>query len=162
MSEPVGVHRLVALTEAALRLRDGSPERGGQVSAAVGAGVAAPSLDLAAVQEILSRRAYRPGWTMRAYVGDTTGLIHVEIEAMVEDSYNPGQQTRLHVVSTVPPYMLTNELDFDRWLAHRLIMAEVHESQEWYRKPGRNFPMVPVFNPHADGADRDQWPIVKR
>lgn len=122
----------------------------------------APVLDVAAVQEILTRRAYRPGWTMAAYVGETTGLIHVEIDAMVEDSYNPGNQTRLHVVSPVPPYMLTSELDFDRWLAHRLIMVEVHESQEWYRKPGRDFPHVPVFNPHANGADRDRWPIAKR
>lgn len=120
------------------------------------------ALDAAAVNEILSRRAYRPGWTFRAYTGDTTRMVHVEIEAMVEDSYNPGQQTRLHVVSIVPPFCLSSELDFDKWLSHRLQMIEVHESQEWLRKPGRDFPWVPVFNPHRDGADRDRWPIQRR
>lgn len=120
-------------------------------------------LDLAAVRDILSRRRYRPGWALRAYVGDTTRLVHVEIEATVEDSYNPGNQTRLHVVSIVPPFVLHGgEFEFDKWLANRLLMIEVHESQEWYRRPGRDLPWVPVFNPHLDGADRDKWPIVKR
>lgn len=122
-----------------------------------------PALDADAVNEILSRRAYRPGWTFNAYVGDTTRWVHVEINAMVEDSYNPGQQTRLHIVSVVPPFILREgELAFDKWLANRLQVVEVHESAEWYRKPGRDFPWVPVFNPHRDGADRDRWPIVKR
>jgi hypothetical protein len=125
---------------------------------------APPSAAVAAdaVNEILSRRAYRPGWTFHAYPGDTTRLVHVEIDALVEDSYNPGQMTRLHVVSIVPPFCLTSELEFDKWLAWRLQALEIHESQEWLRKPGRDFPWVPVFNPHRDGADRDRWPIVKR
>jgi hypothetical protein len=52
-------------------------------------------------------------------------------------------------------------LSFDKWLAWRLQAVELHEAQEWYRKPGRDFPWVPVFNPHALGADRDRWPIAK-
>jgi hypothetical protein len=43
-----------------------------------------------------------------------------------------------------------------RW---RLQRIEAHEAQEWYRKPGRDFPWVPVFDPHRAGADRDVWPI---
>lgn len=121
------------------------------------------ALDAAAVNEILSRRAYRPGWTFRAYTGDTTRLVHVEIEATVEDSYNPGQQVPLHIVSPVPPYALASELDLDKWLAWRLQAVEIHESAEWYRRPrqsGEGF--TPVFNPHRDGADRDRWPIQRR
>lgn len=126
----------------------------------IGAGGAPLNAD--AVNEVLSRRAYKPGWTFRAYTGDTTRLVHVEIEAIVEDSYNPGQQTLLHVVSIVPPFSLSSEFEFDRWLAWRLQACELHEAQEWYRKPGKTRPMVPVFDPHRDGADRDKWPIVKR
>jgi hypothetical protein len=121
-----------------------------------------PVLDLATVQDILARRAYRPGWTLTAYVGDTTRAIIVQITAEVEDSYNPGSTVPLDIRYPVPAPALASELDLDKWLAWRLGMIELHESAEWYRKPGRNFPFVPVFNPHADGADRDQWPIVKR
>ncbi len=120
------------------------------------------ALDLVAVNALLAQRAYRPGWWMTAYEGETTHLVLVEIGANVDDSYNPGQQAPLHIVAPVPPYALESELAFDKWLSWRLQQVEIHESQEWYRKRGRDRPWVPVFNPHRDGADRDVWPIVKR
>ena len=119
-------------------------------------------LTVGEVAEILSHRAYRPGWTFQAYVGETTQAIILRIFAKVEDTYHPGSLTDLDIRSPVPRPALEDELAFDKWLAWRLQQAEVHESQEWYRKPGRDWPWVPVFNPHADGADRDQWPITKR
>jgi hypothetical protein len=120
-----------------------------------------PALTADDVNRILGQRAYRPGWQFRAYTGDTTRAVIVEVLATVEDSYRPGQTVPLEVYCPVPGYVDT-ELAFDKWLAWRLQRLEVHESQEWYRKPGRDLPMVPVFNPHRDGADRDQWPIEQR
>lgn len=120
-------------------------------------------LTLPDVVGILARRAYRPGWTLAAYLGDTTRDVIVKIAAPVEDSYHPGSQMPpLDIRFPVPDPALASELDFDKWMSWRLQQAEKHESQEWYRKPGRDFPWVPVFNPHADGADRDQWPIQRR
>jgi hypothetical protein len=121
------------------------------------------TMDLAAVQEHLARRAYRPGWSLEAYRGDTTGLVHIEITAEVENSYAPGSMVPLHIVSPVPPYALKDALALDKWISWRLQTVEIHESQEWYRRASRDGErMVPVFNPHADGADRDRWPIIRR
>ena len=116
------------------------------------------------VNDILDRRQYKPGWVIDAYLGDTTHWIMVKITAPVEDSYNPGRTVLLDVRSPVPWFALESELNFDKWLVWRLTAIETHETQEWYRRPSRNGDgrMVPVFNPHAEGADRDQWPIVKR
>jgi hypothetical protein len=120
-----------------------------------------PTLTAEQVNTILDQRAYRPGWQFRAYTGETTRAVIVEVLATVPDSYRPGLSVPLEVYCPVPAYV-DDELAFDKWLAWRLQRLEVHESQEWYRRPGRDQPMVPVFNPHRDGADRDQWPIVKR
>lgn len=119
-------------------------------------------LDLAAVQELLARRRYRPGWTLRAYVGDTMRQVMLEISATVEDSYNPGSNAPLDIRWPIPAPALESELAFDKWAAWRLGQIELHESAEWYQRPGRDLPWVPVFNPHLDGADRDRWPIVRR
>jgi hypothetical protein len=123
------------------------------------------------VNGILRERAYRPGWTFTAYTGDTTRQVVLQILTTVQDSYQPGRTVPLEIYSPVPTY-IEDELAFDKWLAWRLQQAEVHESQEWYRRQvvrvGNSgtgdmvTKWVPVFNPHADGADRDQWPIIKR
>lgn len=113
------------------------------------------------VRGILAARSYRPGWTFTAYAGETTRAVIIEIRATVEDSYQPGRGAPLEIYSPMPDYV-DDELAFDKWFAWRLQRLEVHESQEWYRRPGRDFPWVPVFNPHRDGADRDRWPIERR
>lgn len=115
------------------------------------------------VQAHLKERAYRPGWAMTAYLGDTTQQIYVQIEAMVEDSYNPGGLVPLDIRSPIPRFALTDALALDKWLAWRLGQIEIHESAEWFRRPRVNGDgWTAVFNPHRDGADRDQWPIVKQ
>jgi hypothetical protein len=120
-------------------------------------------LDLAGVQAHLTRRAYRPDWTLTAYLGDTTRQVMLRIAAEVEDSYHPGERVPLDIRSPIPRFALETELAFDKWLAWRVSAVELHEAQEWFRKPSKADPdrWVPVFNPHAEGADRDQWPIVK-
>jgi hypothetical protein len=131
-------------------------------------------LTLAQVQAQLALRRYRPGWEFRAYLGDTTGQVHIQISAQVENSYVPGTDVPLDIRWMVPPHALADELALDKAMSWRLQQIEIHESQEWYRKPGQPGPvevggltmtgtrLVPVFNPHRDGADRDEWPIVKR
>jgi hypothetical protein len=131
--------------------------------ASTGVVEAAPVLGVRQVNEIIVRRAYKPGWVFAAYLGDTTQQVMLMIGAQVEDSYNPGQTVPLDIRSPVPGFALASELAFDKWLAWRLQQVEIHEAQEWYRRPRRNGEgWTPVFNPHAQGADRDQWPIVKR
>lgn len=121
-------------------------------------------LDLAAVQGILAARRYRPGWMFRAYLGDTTRQVHIQITASVENSYAPGTSVPLDIRWMVPPHALESELELDKALSWRLQQIEIHESQEWYQQPsikdGKRW--VPRFNPHRDGADRDEWPIVQR
>lgn len=113
--------------------------------------------------EILTRRAYRPGWTLTVHEGQTTREPIVRIYSPeVPDSWNPGQMVPLDIFAAVPTQARDDELAFDRWLSWRLQRIEAHESQEWYRKPGRSYPWVPVFDPHRDGADRDVWPVVAR
>lgn len=126
--------------------------------------ITAPVLTIADLNDLLDRRSYKPGWTFTIYEGDTTKQIFIRIHAVIEDSYNPGQQVALDIRSPIPGFALESELAFDKWLAWRLGVIELHESAEWYKRPHRQHPerMTPVFNPHADGADRDQWPIVKQ
>jgi hypothetical protein len=120
-------------------------------------------LTVADVDGILARRAYKPGWTLHAYLGDTTRDVILMISARVEDSYHPGRTVPLDIRYPVPDPALASELDFDKWMSWRLQQIEKHEAQEWYRKPrADDLGWVPVFNPHAEGADRDQWPIVKQ
>lgn len=121
------------------------------------------SLSLRDVEGILSRREYRPGWDLTAYAGQTRRGPMVRIHAWVDDPYRPGQATELDIYAPVPEPALDDELSFDKWMLWRLVEVERHEAAEWYRRPsikgtGR---MVPVFNPHRDGADRDVWPVVK-
>lgn len=120
-------------------------------------------LGAAELAGILSRRAYRPGWTLTAYEGQTTRepIVRIYAEA-VPDSWNPGGTVPLDILAAVPDLARESELAFDKWLAWRLGRIEVHESFEWYRRPGRDHPWVPVFDPHRDGADRDVWPVVPR
>ena len=110
----------------------------------------------------LARRLYKPGWALNAYVGHTTRAVILRIGAQVEDSYHPGRYVPLDIRYPVPGPALASDLDLDKWLAWRLQQVEIHEAQEWYRKPrldGSGW--VPVFNPHAEGADRDVYPIVE-
>jgi hypothetical protein len=120
-------------------------------------------MTLEQVQAHLAERHYRPGWQLRAYLGDTTQLVMLQIEAEVENSYSPGSTVPLDIRWPIPPYALASPFALDKALSWRL-QVELHESQEWYRKASRHDPdrLVPVFNPHIDGADRDEWPIVKR
>lgn len=121
-----------------------------------------PPLTAQQVNEILARRAYRPGWTFSAYTGETTRAVIVEVLAKVEDSYHPGRTVPLEVYCPLPGYV-DDELAFDKWFAWRLQRLEIHESQEWYRQARPDaLGWQAVFNPHRDGADRDQWPIVER
>lgn len=119
-------------------------------------------LQLNDVEDLLDERAYRPGWVFRVYEGHTTRQLMMAFQATMPDSYNPGKNVPLDIRSPVPRFALEDVLSFDKWFAWRLQQIEIHESQEWYRKPGQEHEWVPVFNPHRDGADRDEWPIVKR
>jgi hypothetical protein len=112
---------------------------------------------------LLSERRYRQGWALTVHEGQTSGEAIVRIYAPeVPDSWNPGRSVPLDIFAVVPEPARDDVLSFDRWLSWRLQRIEAHEAQEWYRKPGRDFPWVPVFDPHRAGADRDVWPIVPR
>lgn len=112
---------------------------------------------------ILRSRTYRPGWVLTVHEGQTTREPIVRIYSPeVADSWNPGASVPLDIFAAVPGPARQSELEFDKWLMWRLGRIEVHEAQEWYRKRGRDFPWVPVFDPHRDGADRDVWPVVAR
>lgn len=119
-------------------------------------------LDSVSVAEILTRRAYRPGWELSAYEGQTRRAPIVRIYAVVPDSYHPDGSTVLDVYSPVPDPALESELEFDKWLLWRLAEIERHECYEWYRRPRVSGGWRPVINPHSEGADRDVFPVVER
>lgn len=120
-------------------------------------------LSVAELGDILSRRTYKPGWVLSVHEGQTTRAPIVRIYAeAVDDSWNPGQSVPLDIFAEVPTPARESELAFDKWLVWRLGRIEVHEAQEWFRRPGQAYPWVPVFNPHRDGSDRDVWPVVAR
>jgi hypothetical protein len=111
-----------------------------------------PTLTADQVNTILDQRAYRPGWQFRAYTGETTRAVIVEVLATVPDSYRPGLSVPLEVYCPVPAYV-DDELTFDKWLAWRLQRLEVHES------PG----VVPPPRPRpADGPRVQPAPRRRR
>lgn len=118
---------------------------------------------VADVADLLAVRAYKRGWRLSVYEGQTRREPMLRIEATVDDAYNPGQDTPLDILSPIPDFALESELAFDKWLAWRLGEIERHEVYEWFRKRRRDGSgWVAVFNPHREGADRDEWPIIKR
>jgi hypothetical protein len=49
----------------------------------------------------------------------------------------------VRIRSLIPP--MASRWEFERWLAWRLRLVEIHESREWFRRDGK-----PVFDPHVD------------
>jgi len=95
----------------------------------------------------LARITYKNGWTFTVYDGQWEGQ-HLAIGAQVSDAYHPGQSVTLDVHTMLPP--MPDVAYLHRWLGWRLGRLEVHEMREFLRVDG-----VAVFDPHADGADRD-------
>lgn len=105
-------------------------------------------VDTVTLQRHIRLRQYKPGWTLTVYEGEFEGQ-HLRIRADVENSYHPGETVPLDIHTPIPP--MPSLTYFDRWLLARLIRIETHEAMEWYRDAdGR-----PIYNPHRDGADRD-------
>ena len=104
-------------------------------------------LSVPEIQEHLAAITYKPGWTIRAYMGRWEGP-HVVITTVVPDSYHPSETVTLDVHSMLPP--MRSGDDLDEWLAWRLARIEVHEMREFLRRDGK-----PIYDPHAEYADRD-------
>lgn len=100
------------------------------------------------MQERLSQVVYKD-WKISIYDGAFEGL-KLEIDAVVEDSTNPGNQTRLHIISPFIPCFTVEQFDYT--IAKRLIIAETHEVLEMFKdkKTGK-----PIFDPHRENANRD-------
>lgn len=104
-------------------------------------------LTVAELQQHLTRISYRPGWAFEVREGRWEGH-HIVVHAKVEDAYHPGEFVPLDIHSALP--RMDSLGQFENWLADRLARIEVHEMREWLRRDG-----TAIFDPHADGADRD-------
>jgi hypothetical protein len=113
----------------------------------------ATHIGLPEMSSYLSHIEYKPGWSIKVYETPAQG-VWIKFHANVEDSYHPGKMVELDIKSPVPPMKSTDE--FLEWLRWRLERIEVHECHEWLRWKSLvhgAVETVPLFNPHADGAD---------
>lgn len=106
------------------------------------------SVTLDALQAVLRRWEYQPGWTFVAYQHPVNRDPWIRISATVRDSRNPSSTTDLCVRSPLPPFDVP--MAFVRWLNWRLKQIAVHEVDEWGRLDGEV-----IFDPHADGFNDD-------
>jgi hypothetical protein len=107
-------------------------------------------LTIPEMQAHLEKRKFRPGWTVEVYQGLWEGP-HAVFRAEVPDAYDPSSEpVVLDIRSAIPP-MLTTE-QFDYWLQWRMNIIDSHEGREFFINidTGR-----PVFDPHAEFAERD-------
>lgn len=107
-------------------------------------------LTLSDIQKRLSEVKYKD-WNITASLGDFEG-VHLNINGTVEDAFNPGKTMTLDIHSPVPMPIIKTVKDFDLYLAWRLCIVASHEAREFLQVKEND---TPLFNPHADGADRD-------
>jgi hypothetical protein len=94
------------------------------------------------LQDQVGEYAYRPGWRLIVREDEFEGAA-LWILADLDNSYRPGETVEVRIRSLIPP--MVSRWEFERWLAWRLRLVEIHESREWFRRDGK-----PVFDPHAD------------
>jgi hypothetical protein len=103
----------------------------------------------AEVRAYLDELEFLPGWTFAYRLGRWEGP-HLTVGAKVPNAYHPDELVALDIHVPLPPHALRSRADLDEFICWRLTRIASHEVREWLRRGGR-----PVFDPHADGADRD-------
>lgn len=93
--------------------------------------------------------SYKPGWSIVFRMGRFEGH-HATIRAVLPDAYDPDKTTSLVVECFLSPNDVATEESLMAWLVYRLARLETHEAREFLRLDG-----VPLFDPHAEGADAD-------
>lgn len=104
-------------------------------------------LTLGEMQDRLGEMTYLPQYEMEIYQGRFEGA-HFHLRASVPDYINKGEPTVLDIHSPLPAMESTDQLD--NWVVDRLIRIASHEVREALQVDGK-----PIFNPHAEGADKD-------
>lgn len=106
-------------------------------------------LSTAEIRDHLAGRLFMPGWSFLVYDGRWEGP-HLAIVAELPDAYRPGETVTIRVENMLPPFDTIEQLD--RWMVWRLTRIASHEVREFYRDTeGR-----PIFDPHAEWAERDE------
>lgn len=104
-------------------------------------------LTLKEMQDRLNEMTYLPQYEMKIYQGRFEGA-HFHLTANVPDYIDKGKFTILDIHSSLPAMESISQLD--NWVVDRLIRIASHEVREALQIGGK-----PIFNPHAEGADKD-------
>jgi hypothetical protein len=105
----------------------------------------------AALEHLVERLAYRPGWQFvltHMDRGQGSEGLTLDIITLGYDSYHPerGESYRVHHYMPVPPAAF-DERSWRHWLFEQILLVERHEAMEFFRLDGR-----PCFPPaHGPG-----------
>lgn len=92
---------------------------------------------------VRERVSYKPGWELRVDAVGPSYHPFLSVRADLEDSYDPGRQTRIGIRQAIPP--VRSEEQLLRWVRDALGRIELHERDEWLKLDGE----MP-FDPHRD------------
>lgn len=98
------------------------------------------------MRHTLRKVRYKPAWNFEVREGRFEGP-HLVIRAIVPNAHGLGY-VNLDIHSAIPPCF--SEKQFLEFLLWRLLRIESHETREFFQYEGEL-----LYDPHADGADRD-------
>lgn len=111
-----------------------------------------------ALERIVKDIQYREGWGFslsRVNRGQGCAGLTLSILIEADDSYNPGQKTRVMHYMPVPPAAY-DERSWMRWVFDQILLVETHEAMEFFRVGG-NRPYSPNHGP-----GRNPYSIIEK
>lgn len=96
--------------------------------------------------EILKKITYKPEWHIECYIRTDYPGSPVAVDFIL-DAIDPVTKapTRIMGHSRIDPFMFKDKEALLAFIFDRLIVAERHETQEWFRYEGK-----PVYDPHGN------------
>lgn len=116
------------------------------------------------LQDVVSRIAYKPGWTITLeymrregeHLAGSEGLT-LRVRFAAEDSTKPGVMAYLDHLFAVPPAAYSRET-WERWVFDCLVQMETHEAMEYFKVDGQ----APFFPAHGTQNGFSPYTIARR
>lgn len=109
-----------------------------------------PLLTVQDMQKVISNLEY-DGFEMEVREGFKEGA-HFKAIGEVPDNFNKGKKVTLEIHSPIPPQVSIES--FELFISWRMTRQEIHESMEKLKIKGTG---EALFNPHREGADKDEY-----